>query len=134
MDDDPALGGAYVGMAVVLIHQKRFQAALPVLDRAEGLMPGAWFVHFAKAWTHLELGNTEASLKQADYAEQIAGTNSEERSGVSYLRAMLCIHMNDMGTAREYLAEAVARDSGGDYAALAKRELERLQPLLAASR
>ena len=131
--DDPGLGGAYVGMAVVLIHQKRFQASLPLLDRAEGLLPGAWFVHFAKAWTHLELGDVEAALKQAEIAERIAG-DSEKRSGVSYLRAMVSIHMNDIDTAREHLAEAVARDRGGDYAVLAKRELERLQPLLAASR
>ena len=121
-------------MAVVLIHERRFQAALPLLDRAEGLLPGAWFVHFAKAWAQLELGNTEAALKQAEFAERIAGTEAEKRSGVSYLRAMVCIHLNDVATAREYLAEAVERDRGGQYAALANREMERLQPLLAAGR
>jgi len=131
IDDDPALGGAYVGMAVVLIQQGRFQPALPLLDRAEGLLPGAWFVHFAKAWAQLELGDSGAALKQADNAERIAGTDAEKKSGVSYLRAMVYIHMRDLNTAREHLAEAVARDRAGDYAALAKKELERLQPLLA---
>ncbi len=130
--DDPALGGAYVGMAVVLIRQGRFQPALSQLNRAEGLLPGAWFVQFAKGWAELELGNTGAALKQADFAERIAGTDSEKRSGVSYLRAMVSLHVNDMDAAREHLAEAVARDRAGDYAALAKRKLERLQPLLAA--
>ena len=134
INDDPALGGAYVGMAVVLIHDGRFQTALPLLDRAEGLLPGAWFVHFAKAWAQMQLGNAEAALKQADSAEQIAGTDSEERSGVSYLRAMVSIQMNDMENARKHLGEAVARNRGGQYAALAKIELERLQPVLAASR
>ena len=132
IDDDPALGGAYVGMAMVLIHQGRFQAALPLLEHAEGLLPGAWFVRFAEAWAHLELGNTEAALKQADYAERMAGTDSEKRSGVSYLRAMVFTHINDMDTARLQLAEAVALGHGCEYAALAQRELERLQPLLAA--
>lgn len=132
LDDDPASGAAYAGMAVILIRQKRFQAALPLLDRAEGLLPGAWFVHFVKAWAQLGLGSTDAALKQADYAEQSAGTNSEKKSGVSYLRAMICLHLNDLVSARKYLAEAVARDRSSDYAALAKTRLERLQPLLAA--
>ncbi len=134
MEDDPALGGAYVGMAVVLIDERRFQAALPLLDRAEGLLPGAWFVHFAKAWSQLELGNTEAALKQTEFAERIAGTEAEKRSGVSYLRAMVSIHLNDLADARENLVEAVERDRGGQYAVLASREMERLQPLLAGGR
>jgi tetratricopeptide (TPR) repeat protein len=71
IDDDPALGGAYAGMAVVLIRQGRFQAALPLLDRAEGLLRGAWFVQFAKGWAELELGDTGAALKQADAAERL---------------------------------------------------------------
>jgi len=132
IDDDPGLGGAYVGMAVILIHQQRCQAALPLLDRAEGLLPGAWFVHFVKAWAELKTGNSEVALKQSDIAEGLAGADSNRRSGVSYLRALAFIRMNDLETARRHLAETVARDPGGDYAPLAKRELERLQPLLAA--
>lgn len=134
IDDDPALGGAYAGMAVVLIHEGRFKAALPLLDRAEGLLPTAWFVHFAKASAELGLEDIEAALKQADSAERIAGTNSEQRSGVFYLRAMVYVRTKDMETARKQLAEAVASDPGGAYAALAKKELERLQPLLAGTR
>jgi len=76
IDDDPVLGGAYAGMAVVLIRQGRFQAALPLLDRA-GLLPGAWFVQFAKGWAERELGDSGAALKQADFAERIAGSDSE---------------------------------------------------------
>ena len=134
IDEDPALGGAYVGMAVVLIHEQRLQAALPQLDRAEGLLPGVWFVRFAKAWAQLGLGNTEAALKQAQLAERIAGADAEKRSGVSYLRVMVCIHLNDVASGREYLAEAVERDRDGQYAALASKEMERLQPLLVAGR
>jgi tetratricopeptide (TPR) repeat protein len=134
IDDDPVLGGAYAGMAVVLIRQGRFQAALPLLDRAEGLLPGAWFVQFAKGWAELELGNAGAALKQADAAERIAGMDSEKRSGVSYLRAMVSLHLNDINAARERLAEAIARDRASEYAALAKRELQRLQPLSAGTR
>jgi tetratricopeptide (TPR) repeat protein len=132
--DDPALGGAYAGMAVVLMHQGRFREALPLLDRAEGLSPGAWLVHFAKAWAQLELGNTAAALSQADYAERVAGMDSERRSGASYLRAMVSIHMNDMETAKKLLAEAITRDPASQYAALAKRELERHEPMPAAGR
>jgi len=133
LDDDPALGAAYFGMAMILVHQKRFQAALPILDHAEGLMPGVWLVRFAESWTNLELGNTETALKQAEIAERIA-RNAEERSGTSYLRASVCIYLKDSDHAREYLSETVARDPGGQYAALAKRQLEGLQPLLVASR
>jgi tetratricopeptide (TPR) repeat protein len=134
IDDDPALGGAYAGMSVILLHQGRFQEALSLLDRAEGLLPGAWFVHFAKAWAQMETGNAEAALKQADCAERTAGADSEKRSGVSYLRAMVSIHANDLDAARHQLSEAVSRDARGQYASLAKREIERLQPVLAASR
>lgn len=134
IDDDPALGGAYVGMAVVLIHQGRFQSALLLLNRAEGLLSGAWLVHFAKGCAQLELGDTDAALKQADSAERIAGTDSEEKSGTSYLRAMVSIHKNDIDAAKEYLAEAVARNRGGQYAVLANREIDRLQPSLTARR
>ncbi len=134
IDDDPALGGAYVGMAVVLIHEQRFKTALPLLDRAEGLLPGAWFVHFAKAWAQLELGDSDAALRQAEFAERIAGTDAQKRSGVSYLRAMVSIHLHDVETARRHLVEAIARDRGGQYAALANLEMDRLQPLQAARR
>ncbi len=134
INDDPGLGGAYVGMAVVMIHQGRFEAALRLLDRAEALLPGAWFVHFAKASAQLQMGNTVAALNQAEYADRIAGSDSEKQSGVCYLRAMISIHMSDYLAAREHLAEAVARNPHGDYAALAKAELERLQPLLIAGR
>jgi tetratricopeptide (TPR) repeat protein len=134
IDDDPAMGGAYAGMAVVLIHEGRFRAALPLLDRAEGLLPTAWFVHFEKAWAELQLEDTQAALKQADSAERIAGTNSEKRSGVFYLRAMVYVRAKDMETARKQLAEAVESDPGGAYAAIANKELERLQLLLAGPR
>ena len=134
IDDDPTLGAAYVGMAMVLIHQGQSKAALPVLDRAEGLLPTAWFVHFAKGWAELQVGDTQAALKQADCAEKIAGANSQQKSGVSYLRGMVSIHLNEMETARKHLAEAVERDRAGDYGLLAKSMLERLQPILAASR
>jgi tetratricopeptide (TPR) repeat protein len=134
IDDDPAFGAAYAGMGVALLYKKRFQAALPVLDRAEGLLPAAWFVHFAKAWTYMELGNTEAAFKQADLSERFAGTNREQKSGVSYLRAMVSIHMNDAGNAKGYLAEAVAQDPDSTYAALAKKWLDRLQTFLATAK
>jgi tetratricopeptide (TPR) repeat protein len=134
IDDDPALGGAYVGIAVVLIHEQRFKAALPLLDRAEGLLPGAWFVHFAKAWAQMELGNIDVALKQADIAEQIAGTDAGERSAVSYLRAIASLHLNDLAAARKHLVEAIARDRGGQYAALANTEMERLETLQTARR
>ena len=134
IDDDPALGAAYVGMAVVLIHDGRFQTALPLLDRAEGLLPEAWFVHFAKAWAQLEIGNPEAAIKQADFAERLAGTDAERRSAVSYVRAMVSIHLKDIATARVRLVEAVERDRGGKYATLASKQLESLQPLSIATR
>ena len=78
IDDDPVLGGAYAGMAVVLIRQGRFQAALPLLDRAEGLLPGAWFVQFAKGWAELELGDAELpSSRQTLPSELLDGLRKE---------------------------------------------------------
>jgi tetratricopeptide (TPR) repeat protein len=134
IEDDPVLAAAYLGMSAILIHQMRFQAALPLLDRAEGLSPSAWMIHYAKAWTEIEIGNSEAALSQADIADSIAGKDAKRRSGVSYLRAMLSIRLNHTDAAREYLAETIARDPGGDYAALARKDFQRLQPLLAAGR
>jgi Flp pilus assembly protein TadD len=134
INDDPGLGAAYVGMAVVMMRQGQFQASLPVLDRAEGLLPEDWFVRFAKGWAHLELGNTADAVKQAACAEQMAGTDSNKRAGVSYLRAMIYIRMNDFQTAREQLASAAAGTPDGEYTALAQAQLGRLQPLLTAMR
>jgi tetratricopeptide (TPR) repeat protein len=134
IEDDPALGVAYVGMSIVLIRQKRFNAVLPLLDRAEGLLPGGWTIHFLKAWTDIQIGNTQAALGQANIAERFAGADAEKRSGSSYLRAMVHIYLNHADTARECLAETVARDPGGEFAVLAKKQMEGLQPLLAAAR
>jgi tetratricopeptide (TPR) repeat protein len=134
IDDDPVLGSANVGMAVVLIHEQRFKSALPLLDRAEGLLPGAWFVHFAKAWAQMELGNIDVALKQADFAEQIACTDTGNKSAVSYLPAIAYLHLHDVATAKKYLVEAISRDRGGQYAALADVELEKLGALETATR
>jgi tetratricopeptide (TPR) repeat protein len=134
IDDDPAMGAAYVGMSIILIRQRRFRAALPALDRAEGLLPGVWMIHFLKAWTDIQIGNTQAALGQANIAERFAGADAEKRSASSYLRAMVHIYLNHADTARECLAETIARDPGGELAVLAKKQMEGLQPLLAAAR
>jgi tetratricopeptide (TPR) repeat protein len=130
LEDDPALGAAYVGMALTLIRQGRYQAALPLLDRAEGLLSGSWFVHYAEGWAQLGSGNIDAAVRQADRAERIAGVDPEKRSGVSYLRGMVSIHTNDLASARLHLADAIALDPSGGYASLAQRKLESLQPPL----
>ena len=132
MDDDPTLCAAYVGMALILIHNQRFEAALPLLERAEALFPTAWFVHFEKAWAQMQTGSLEPALQQLELAEKVAGEDAEKRSGVFYLRALVSIHKKDTDGAKQYLAQAVARDPRGQYAAMAKRELERIQPLSAA--
>jgi tetratricopeptide (TPR) repeat protein len=131
LEDDPALGAAYVGMALTLIRQGRYQAAIPLLGRAEALLPASWFVHYAEAWAQLGSGSIDAALREADRAERIAGVDSEKNSGVSYLRGMVSLHTNDLGSARSHLADAIALDPSGGYASLAHRELESLPPLLA---
>lgn len=130
IDDDPTLGSAYVLMGATLMSQNRFQAALIPLERAEALLPCAWLVHFVEGSAQLELGNTEAALTQAQLAERVAGTDPKARSAVSYIRALVSLGKKDANSAREYLAETIAREPNGDFAALAKRKLEQLQPLV----
>jgi hypothetical protein len=47
---------------------------------------------------------------------------------------MVSNRLNQADAARDYLAETIARDPSGDYAALAKKDNQRLQPLLAFGR
>jgi tetratricopeptide (TPR) repeat protein len=134
MTDDPGLGAAYLGMSVVLIHEQEFQAALSLLDRAEGLLPSVWMIHFEKAWTELGIGDSQAALFQAHIADRFVGEDDERKSGMSYLRAMIAIHQKNEDAARDYLAEAIARRPGGNYATLALKARQELQPLLASGR
>jgi len=126
IDGDPTLGAAYLGMGMALIAQARYKDSLIPLDRAAALLPSAWFVYFEEALAHMRLGETQAAFQQAALADQFTGTDPLKISGVSYLRAIVYLKLNDPGSARTYLAEAVARDPNGYYAMLAKRDLERL--------
>ena len=128
MEDDPTLGAAYVGLGMVLIAQGRFKEALIPLDHATSLLPGSWYVHFELGLAHVGLRNVDAALQQADLAERFAGPDSERRSGVSYLRAMVYAVMKDSERAEKYRVETITRDPNGIYATLAKRRsIERNQ-------
>ena len=128
LEEDPTLGAAYVGLAMVFIGQHKFKEALIPLNRATSLLPSSWYPHFEAGLAHLELGDTAAALQEADLAERFAGPEPERRSGASYLHALAYAVIKDSDRAKKYLAETISRDPRGLYATLAKRRsVERLQ-------
>ncbi len=134
IDDDPALGGAYVGMAVVLIHEQRFKTALPLLDRAEGLRPapGSYILRRPGLNSNSEIPTLPLG-RQSLPSESRALTHKKDPACRTY--EPWCLFICTMWeTARRHLVEAIARDRGGQYAALANLEMDRLQPLQAARR
>jgi tetratricopeptide (TPR) repeat protein len=128
-DADPALGSAYLGLAMSLIAQERLEDALAPLNRATSLLPGSWLIYFESALTHLGLGDTEAALKQISYAERFNEMNAERKSGTAYMRGMIYINLKDFVRAKKYLEFAVASDPNGVYAAFALRRLDNLGPI-----
>ena len=132
LEQDQTLGAAYVGSAVVLIARDKYKDALIPLERAASLLPGSWYVHIEAGMANLGIGNTEAALKEAEGAERCAGPDPERRSGTSYLRGMVYSVMKDSARANKYLAETIARDPGGFYAALARRRANEFQFAVAA--
>jgi hypothetical protein len=74
----------------------------------------------------LGLENTEAALKEAEFAEWLTGTDPDKRSGVFYLRAMVSIERKDLSGARKYLDDAIMRAPHSYYAELARGWLKRL--------
>jgi tetratricopeptide (TPR) repeat protein len=127
IDNDPTIGGAYLGLAMILISERRFKEALAPLDRAAGLLPASWYVHFQTGLAQLGVGDVEAAFKEADLAERLIGTDSEQGAGVSYLHAMVLAKRGDVAGTRKYLADVIARSPQGYYAEHAKGWLERLQ-------
>lgn len=127
VEQDPTLGAAQLGAAMVLIAEGRFKQSLMPLDRATTLLPSSWFVHLEAGVAHLGVGNTEAALQEVEFAERFAGSDPDGRSGVTYLRAMVCEVLKDRDRAMKYFAETIHLNPDGYYAALAKRRLERLQ-------
>ena len=127
IDNDPAMAGAYLGLASTLISERRFKEALTPLDRAKGLLPTSWYVHFQTGLAQLGLGNIEAARKEAESAEGLTGSDPVGRSGVSYLHALVSEEMRDLAGTRKYLTETITRAPHGYYAEQARGWLERLQ-------
>ena len=123
LKEDPTLGAAYVGAAVVLIAEDRFKDALIPLNRATSLLPNSWYVHLETGLAHLGIGNTDAALLDAELAERFAGRDPERQSGSAYLRAMVYTAMKDSDKARKCFTETINRDPNGFYAALVKKNV-----------
>jgi tetratricopeptide (TPR) repeat protein len=134
IDKDPTLAAAYLGLARILISEHRFKEALTLLDRATGLLPTSWHVHFQTGLAQLGLGNIEAARKEAASAEGLTGTDPARRSGVYYLHAMVSLEMKDIAGTRKYLADTITCDPHGYYAEQAKGWLERLHVDLMSNR
>lgn len=132
--EDPALGTAYLGLAISLISGDRFEEALPPLDRAISLLPGAWLPYFELAITHLGIGDADAALEQISHADRFAEGDAERKSATVYIRGLAYIRLRDYDSAKKYLANAVAFDPDGCFARLARVRLEKLKPLLANSK
>ena len=126
-NEDPTLAAAYLGSGMVLMARAKFKEALTPLNRATGLLPGSWYAHLETGLADAGAGNAAAATKEAELAEQFAGTDAERRSGVSYLRAMASAVVKDSGGARKYLDESINRSPDGFYASLAKKIIERAQ-------
>jgi hypothetical protein len=94
-------------------------------------LPSSWLVYFETAGTRLGLGETEAALKQIDYAERFSEMDRERESGTVYLRGMVYVNLRDYERAKKYFGDAVAYDPNGFYATLAMRRLEHLETILA---
>lgn len=124
LEADPALGAAYLGLAMSLIGQRRFRNALVPLDRATSLLPGSWLVYYEAAIAHLGLGDADAALTQINYAERFTKMDPERKSGTAYLRGVAYIHLGDHDRAKKHFENAVAFDPNGAYASLAGRHLE----------
>lgn len=131
IDNDPTLGSAYLGLGMVFVGQGRFKDALTPLDRATAFLPSAWIVYLEIGLAQLGLGNTDHALEQAARAGEFTGSDLSGKSGVSFLRALSQLQLRNMNLARIYLFQTISFDPHGPYAPLARRQLERLQPLLA---
>jgi tetratricopeptide (TPR) repeat protein len=126
IDQDPASGSAYLGIAMVYNAQGRFKDALVPLDRAEPYLPEAWLLHFEYALAHLGIGESMAGLKDLAQAQRLTGSDPQKLSGVAYLHGVAQSQLNDYEGAKRFLAEAVKREPGGTFATLAKRRLQSL--------
>ena len=124
IDKDPSLAAAYVGLAMDLLLQHRFKDALAPLDRADGLVPGSWYIHFETGLIQLGLGNSEAALEQVEIAGRLANGVPKLESGISYLHALISLQAHDPGPARKYLENAIKCDPNGYYGVAAAREME----------
>ena len=129
INNDPTLGSAYLGLGMVFVDQGQFKNALTPLDRATALLPTAWIVYLENAAAHLGLGDTKRALEQAALADRFAQSDRHGKSGVSLLRALVQRRLQDLPREKSYLIQAISCDPHGPYALLAKKELERFEPI-----
>lgn len=130
IDEDPTLGTAYLGLGMVFTTQGRFREALIPLDRAAAFLPGSWVAHYQTALAHLGLGESVNGLKEIADAERFAGDDAEKTSAVAYLRGVAYIQLTNFGAAKDSLQQAIQRSPTGSYAALARKRLEQLNPII----
>lgn len=134
LEADPALGAAYLGLAMSLIGQRRLRNALVPLDRATSLLPGSWLVYYEAAIAHLGLGDADAALTQINYAERFTKMDPEKKSGTAYVRGIAYMDLADYDRAKKHLEDSVAFDPNGPYSILARRRLEQFRPILVNSK
>jgi len=123
---DPALGSAYLGLAMSLVARHLLKDALEPLDHATSLLPGSWLVHFETAITRLGIGDAKAALEQIGYAERFTEKDPERRAGAAYVRGLAYIYLKDYNSAKKHLEDAVTFDPNGYYAPLARGKIQQL--------
>lgn len=68
---DPALGQAYLELAVLQAHVGEAEAALETLDQAESVTPGSPLVYLYRAKIYQSMGDTAKMLENARKANQL---------------------------------------------------------------
>ena len=129
IDQDPALGAAYLGIGMVCNAQGRFKDALVPLDRAAPYIPSSWLLYFQSSWAHLGIGELSAGLKDLARAQGLTASDPQKLSADAYLHGVVQSQLKDYEGARHFLEEAVKREPNGTFATLAKKRLQRLAPL-----
>lgn len=71
IEHDPALGQAYLELAVLQVHAGEAETALETLDQAESVTPGSSLVYLYRAKIYQSMGDTAKTLANARKANQL---------------------------------------------------------------
>src|SRR5579864_119821 len=101
---DPAYGIPYAVLASIYNDFRRYDDALPVVQRATQLLPTVWQVHYEMARTLWGKKRTPEALREVTHAVLLmagdAAADPESQDAVHYLRGLLLIDEHEFASAR----------------------------------